>query len=513
MKITLIEPKSPDSHIFSLYALPRLGTVLLGTILKQQGHDVSVMVESIEPISWDRVLGSELVGISTTTSTAPRAYEMAAALKFSGVPTVMGGPHVTFMTDEALTFSDYVIRGEGERSFPLLVEALAAGRKPDDVPGLSYVRDGRVFHNEIDSSFVDLNQLPQPDISLIAGGVFQKRRWTNPVIPIQTSRGCPYNCSFCSVTGMFGRKMRYRDVDKVIEELRQYDKKKNSIFFYDDNFAADPKRTKELLRKMIAEGFSFLSSAQVRVDTGKDLELVGLMKEAGLKTVFVGLESISPESLTCMNKKQTVADMEEGLAGFSKFGIDVHGMFVFGFDTDDKKTLAKTVAFAKRKMLDTVQFLILTPFPGTPVYRELEKEGRIMLRDWSFYDGHHVVFVPKQLSPYHLQRAQIRGHARFYSTAEVIRRFCRFDFFGVMVAAYAKRLSRGWVKENRLYLRVIKLIETTESYIVNIDLKRRTSDIKNAVSDAITRAARSVKEIAAKDASPGPAHHNGLGDD
>ncbi len=513
MKITLIEPKSPDSHIFSLYALPRLGTLLLGTILGERGHDVSVAVESIEPVSWDNVLASDLVGISTTTSTAPRAYEMADALRYLGVTTVMGGPHVTFLPDEALTHADYVIRGEGERSFPLMVEALSAKRDMGGVPGLSYQRAGKVVHNPIDPSFVDLNDLPHPDISLIAGGIFKKHRWTNRVIPIQTSRGCPYNCTFCSVTRMFGRKMRYRDVDVVIEDLRKYDDKHNSVFFYDDNFAADPKRTKRLLGKMIDEGFSFVSSAQVRVDAGKDRELVGLMRDAGLKTVFVGLESISPESLTCMNKKQTVADMEEGLAGFARYGIDVHGMFVFGFDSDDKKTLSDTVRFAKKKMLDSVQFLVLTPFPGTPVYHELERDSRIMVKDWSFYDGHHVVFIPKKISPYNLQKAQIKGHRRFYSTVEVVRRLSRFDFFGAMVAAYAKHLSKTWIKENRLYLKVIRLIQSTEHYIVSVDLRRKTEDIRNAVSEAITRAAVSAKQIAATGSAPDSPAHKGVGDD
>jgi anaerobic magnesium-protoporphyrin IX monomethyl ester cyclase len=499
MKITLIEPKSPDSHIFSLYALPRLGTILLGTILRDEGHDVCVMVESIEEIGWDTVLGSDLVGISTTTSTAPRAYEMAAAVKYLGIPTVLGGPHVTFMSDEGLRFADYVIRGEAERSFPLFIDVLAQGGDMGSVPGLSYVRGGKVVNNPIDGSFIDLNDLPEPDISLIAGDMLKKRKWVKRVIPIQTSRGCPYNCTFCSVTRMFGRRMRYRDVDAVIEDIRKYDDKKNSIFFYDDNFAADPRRTKELLRKMIAEGFSFVSSAQVRVDAGKDHELVGLMREAGLKTVFVGLESTNTESLSCMNKKQTMDDMEEGLSGFAKFGIDVHGMFILGFDTDTKKSLRDTVTFAKRHLLDSVQFLVLTPMPGTPVYNNLVKDGRIIIKDWSFYDGHHVVFTPKLVSPYQLQKAQIRGHLRFYSIREVIRRLNNFDFFGVMLTAYAKRLSRSWVRENRIYLKAMKLIQSTEDYIVSIDLKRTTGDVKKAVSDAIARAAGTIREIGKSD--------------
>ena len=475
MKITLIEPKSPDSHIFSLFALPRLGTLLLGTILKDRGHDISVAVETIKPVSWDDAITSDLVGISTTTSTAPRAYEMADYFRNLGITTVMGGPHVTFLPDEALAHTDYVIRGEGESSFPHMVETLLNKGDMGDVPGLSSMRDGKIIHNAMDPSFVDLNELPHPDITLIGEKNVKKNMWTKRVIPIQTSRGCPYHCTFCSVTQMFGKRMRYRDVDVVIGDLREYDKRNNSIFFYDDNFVADPQRTKQLLEKMINERFSFVSSAQVRVEAGKDRELLKLMRRVGLKTVFVGLESISPESLTCMNKKHTLADMEEGLEGFSRFGIKVHGMFVLGFDSDDRKSLNETIRFAKKKMLNSVQFLVLTPFPGTPVYNELKEEGRIIVADWSFYDGHHVVFNPVRLSPYHLQRTQIRGHRRFYSTIEVVKRFIRFDFFGVMVAAYAKRLIKTWIKKNNFYVNVMKLIQSTERYIINIDLRRKTS--------------------------------------
>ncbi len=496
MKITLIEPSSPDFHIFSLYPLPRLGTILLGTILKKGGHDVSVMVESLGEIPWDDVTDSDIVGISTTTSTAPRAFEMAESLRKLGIVTVLGGPHVTFLPEEGLDFADYVIRGEAERSLPILVDALCGTGGLDDVFGLSYRKGEETVHNPIEGTMVNLDDLPEPDFSLLGTAFFKEKRWTKRVVPMQTSRGCPYNCNFCSVTRMFGRKVRYRSVDAVIRELRKYDDKKNTIFFYDDNFVVNPKRAKRLLKKMISEGFSFVSSAQIRVDAGKDEELLGLMREAGLKSVFIGLESVSPESLKKMKKQQTLKDMEEGLSGFKKFGISVHGMFVFGFDDDDEKSLKETVKFAKRHAIDSVQFLILTPIPGTPVYQDLKDNGRILIKDWSFYDGHHVVFNPKKVEPYCLQKAQIQGHRKFYSTLEVIRRFYRFDFFNAMIAAYAKRLCHEWVKDNRLYLKVMKFLRPSADYILSIDIRRKGTDIKEALAEAVERAASKVKEAA-----------------
>ena len=496
MKVALIEPTSPDFHIFSLFPLPRLGTVLLGTILKKKGHDVNVIVESMGEIPWDDVTEADLVGISTTTSTAPRAYEMAKTLHELGILTVLGGPHVTFMHEEGMVYADFVIRGEGERSLPMLVEALEGKRSLEGVSGLSYWHGRQAVHNPIDQNLIDLNELPEPDFTLIGTNEFKKKKWTRRVVPIQTSRGCPYNCNFCSVTRMFGRKMRYRDVESVISELRLYDDKRNSIFFYDDNFLASPRRAKRLLNRMIEEKFSFISSAQVRVEAGMDRELVSLMYRAGVRTVFLGLESVSPESLEEMQKKQTRADMEEGLRGFREHKISVHGMFVFGFDQDDEKTFSENMKFAKRNAIDSVQFLILTPFPGTPVYEDLKNDGRIIIRDWSFYDGHHVVFDPKKVEPYCLQKAQITGHRKFYSTLEVIRRFYRFDFLNAFIAAYAKRLTRTWVKENKFYLKVMKFLKPQRKYVLNIDLHRRTSDIKENVMNVINRASETVRRAA-----------------
>jgi radical SAM superfamily enzyme YgiQ (UPF0313 family) len=444
-------------------------------------------------VPWDEVASSDLVGLSTITSTAPRTYEMADSLREIGVPTVLGGPHVTFLSEEGISHADYVIRGEAEKSLPLLVEAISGEREMAEVPGLTYKVNGETIDNPMDGDAMSLDELPEPDFTLLGTHYFKKKGWTKRVIPMQTSRGCPYNCNFCSVTEMFGRRMRYRSVDAIIDELKKYDDKKNSIFFYDDNFVANPKRTKELLRKMIGEGFQFVSSAQVRVDSGKDRELMRLMRDAGLKTVFIGLESVSPESLKGMKKKQTLEDMEDGLRGFREFGISVHGMFVFGFDQDEEKTFKETVKFARRNAIDSVQFLILTPLPGTPVYKDIEENGRIIIKDWSFYDGHHVVFNPKRIDPYCLQRAQIKGHRRFYSTLEVIRRFYRFDFFNAMIAAYAKRLSKTWVKENKLYLKVIKFLKPSAEYILSIDLRRKGTDVKEALTEALERASIKVR--------------------
>jgi len=225
-------------------------------MMKQRGWDVDVYVEDFRRIDFDAVARADLVGISTITSTAPRAYAIADKVRTMGIPVLMGGPHVSFLIDEALEHADFVIRGEGERPLMAFIDAWEKGLDLDEVPNLSSRgTDGRIFHNPILPMENDLDTIPYPDLSLLTPDL--RSRKIPASIPIQTSRGCPFDCSFCSVTGMFGKKYRFRSTENIIEELRRYDHPKTDIFFYDDNFAANRKRTKDLLQAMIREGFKF----------------------------------------------------------------------------------------------------------------------------------------------------------------------------------------------------------------------------------------------------------------
>ena len=214
-----------------------------------------------------------------------------------------------------------------------------------------------------------LDSGPIPDLNVVHN--WQKRT----VIPIATSRGCPFGCKFCSVIQMFGRKYRFKSIDRVIEEIREVASRKAHIFFVDDNFAANKERTKELLKRIIAEDIHIEWSAQVRADVVRDAELIDLMGKTGCFTVFVGFESINPKTLSLYNKHQKVDDIVECIKTFKKASIGIHGMFVLGGDTDDIETIRSTQKFAKRLGIDSVQFLMLTPLPGTPVFDELMTTG------------------------------------------------------------------------------------------------------------------------------------------
>jgi radical SAM superfamily enzyme YgiQ (UPF0313 family) len=467
-KIIFIEPQAPNLHIFSQFPLPRLGALILGTMMKERGWDVEVFVEDLRRIDYGMISGADLVGISTITSTAPRAYAIADKVRMMGIPVLMGGPHVTFLADEALEHADFIIRGEGEKALQEFVEARESGDY-SDVANLSYRREGRTVHNPMRPVEGNLDAIPYPDFTLLKPD--PRRRKFTPPIPVQTSRGCPFDCSFCSVTGMFGKKYRFRSTENIIEELRRYNHRGASIFFYDDNFAANPARTKELLRAMIGERFKFQWTTQVRADVTRDLELVRLMKKAGCHTVYIGFESVNPDSLNHMKKKQTVADLVQASKILRRNGIHIHGMFVLGFDDDDWRSIKETVRFAKKVRLSTTQFLILTPLPGSEFFERMKSEHRLKFGDWSLYDAHHAVFQPARLSLFDLQKAQMFCHKKFYSVKQTARKLFAGEWLSVGIAHYARKLNRTWKKKNRTFLRVVDLLKPRKGSRITIDYR------------------------------------------
>jgi radical SAM superfamily enzyme YgiQ (UPF0313 family) len=270
---------------------------------------------------------------------------------------------------------------------------------------------------------------------------------------------------------MFGKEYRFRSTENIIAELRRYNERKNLIFFYDDNFTADRKRAKDLLEAMIRENFRFKWTTQVRADVAKDLELVRLMKRAGCHTLYIGFESVNPESLKSMKKKQTVEEIADAIKVLRQNRIGIHGMFVYGFDEDDWETVKQTVKFAKRSKLNSTQFLILTPLPGSEFFNKVSQENRIQFRDWALYDAHHVVFRPARFSIFDLQRAQIFSHRKFYSLKQMVKKLIRGKWLDLGIAGYARNLNRVWQKKNELYLKVIQLLKTKKGSQISIDYR------------------------------------------
>ena len=452
MKIRLIEPDAPSMHLWSQSYFVRLGLPIIGATLKAHGHDVLIYHPNLAPIDWDDVHSADVVGLSSTTSTTLAAYAIADELRWRGIPVVIGGSHVTFMAEEALEHVDYVARGEGGEQIMLdLIEALQGQREFDTVTGLSFLRDDVAVHNPLHEPCADLDTLPFPDLTLIVG---HEKMGTQPIM---TSWGCPFACTFCSVTAMFGRKYRFRSAESVIAELKE--KRPKRIFFYDDNFAANKRRLKRLLQMMIDEGLTAPWSAQVRTDVVRDRELLDLMRRSGCEVVYLGLESVSQETLDHYEKAQTVDDIKQSIAILHEYSILSHGMFVLGADTDTVQTVRDTVTFAIDNHIDTVMLNILTPLPGTPQFTELDAAGRIFDKRWYLYDAHHVVFTPKLMTPYELQIENVRGYMRFYSLRAWLR--CMFVVRSAQKSLFhwwGMAIIRRWRRDerNKAFVRALK---------------------------------------------------------
>jgi radical SAM superfamily enzyme YgiQ (UPF0313 family) len=461
MKVTFIESKAPGIHIFSRVSLPRLGPILLATILSRAGHQASVVLEQSTALDWSRLAMNDWIGISAITSTAPRAYAIADRLRAMGIPVVLGGAHPTFMPTEALEHADWVVRGEADQVIVPFAEAVARGAGFESIPGLSWRHAGRIIHNPLAPPVRDLDELPAPDLSLVEKANIRDFTFAaGRTLPIQTSRGCPYDCSFCSVTSMFGRRYRYRSPERVIDELRSHDLDGAHVFFYDDNFAANPRRARALVQAMIDAGVKPEWSTQVHTDCARHEGLLPLMHQAGCKTVYVGFESINPRTLRLFDKAQTLPDMERAIRVIHAAGIRVHGMFVFGSDADDEDTIRRTGRWAEAQKIDTVQFLVLTPLPGTRVYNDLDRAGRLLSRDWSLYDTHHVVFRPALPTPIALQMETLRAQGKFYSLRQVMRSAIRGQWFNAFHRLYAGHHNRVWLRSHGEFLQRLRGLDS-----------------------------------------------------
>jgi len=468
-RIIFIEPKAPNLHIYSQFKLPRLGLYILGALMKKRGWDVDVIYEEKEKIDYSGFNDVDMVGISTITSTAPRAYKIADRIRDMDIPVIMGGPHVTFLSEEGLEHADFVIRGEGEEALWKFMDSWEGSKDYSNVPNLSYKKNGESVHNPKGPVIDDLDEIPFPDFGNQYTKTVLRKRQT---IPVQTSRGCPFNCEFCSVTGMFGKKYRFRSTKNIIKELRLYNKKNNHIFFYDDNFAANKKRLKSLLVSMIKEDFKFDWSTQARVDVAKHEDLLKLMYQAGCRVLYIGLESVNPQSLKSMKKNQTVEQIKKAVKVIQKHRIRIHGMFVYGFDDDDWQTVKKTIKFAKKTGISSSQFLILTPLPGSQLYNRIVSQGRLIFKDWSLYDAHHVVFRPAKFTFMALQKAQIISHKRFYSLKRSVKKFFQFKWIELAIDHYARKINRMWEKKNRTFLKAMDILSSKKNARIKLDYKQ-----------------------------------------
>lgn len=403
MKLHLVNPtKNGETYLFNKGLLAPLGLLYLAAHTPD-GVDIRVIDENVERLDFDE--RPDLVGISTMTATAPRAYEIAERYRSLGSKVVLGGVHASMVPEEAMRHADSVVVGEAENVWPTVVADADAGRLEP-----LYLQGPRPdFKRPL---------LPRRDL------IDRKRYWT--ANGMQTSRGCPHGCNFCSVTAFNGRRMRLRHTDSVLEEVDTLQRsnlvRRKVVAFHDDNIAASQSRSKELFRALAP--MKVIWGSQASITFANDEELVGLAAESGCHFLFVGLETLSPESIREMGKKQNkVEEYAAALRLLKKHNIRVMGAFIFGFDSDRASVFSDTLDFAIQNKILVAQFANLTPYPGTSLYEQLRAEGRVEEGFWNdrSWDS-RVVFRPKGLSGDELWDRTHQVHRDFYSYKSILKR-------------------------------------------------------------------------------------------
>ena len=399
MKVLFVSPGWPRGRLWGElgFKFPSLSLAALAAVTPVE-WSVALWDENIEPLVPES--DADLVAITAMTPQAPRAYQLAAKFKAAGKTVVMGGFHASNLPDEALQHANTVVVGEGEMVWPQLLADFQQGSMQ------------RLYRS---TALIEMTDIPVARRELFAG---KKYLFTNT---LQTTRGCPFDCEFCSVTAFYGRKYRKRPVDAVLTELVELRRKNSFAFFVDDNLVADRKYAMELFAGMKGMGFKWLSHAPI--DFADDREFIRAAGEAGCVGLFVGFESLNQEALAAMGKvTNTAGSYLDNAKLFRDNGIGILGSFVLGNDTDTPAIFPQLLRFCEEARIEAAIFPILTPYPGTEVRRRLESEGRIISNAWEDYDMEHVTFRPRGMTVEELQHGYDWLNRSFYSFGSMYRR-------------------------------------------------------------------------------------------
>ncbi|MFZ3062528.1 MAG: radical SAM protein [Actinomycetota bacterium] len=399
LRVHLVQPYHPSN--VKMYGKMYMSQLTLPIVAALMPSDVEVTIkdENVEPLDFDN--GFDLVGITALTPTATRAYEIAHEYRRRGVPVILGGLHPSLFPAEASQHADAVLIGEAEGIWEEMLADFRAGKL-------------KKFYQSTERP--DLANLPLPRRDLSNNGAYVN------IPKVETSRGCPFDCSFCSTTVFFGRKIRYRPVNDVVNELKEI--KPSFVFFTDNNIVGNAKYAKELFRALIPLKIKWLS--QGSLNFVRDDELLRLARDSGCVGMLIGFESLSPAAIEGMGKRvNRVEEYGQAVKKLHRHRIGTIGCFVFGFDEDDEGLFKRTVKFVRRYNVDTPQFTVLTPYPGTALRESLEKEGRILHNKWEKYDSTTLVFKPKILPPNEFREKFTWAGWKVYSWPAIIGRILR----------------------------------------------------------------------------------------
>ena len=383
-------------------ALPTIAALTPGE------QELRIIDENFEEVNLEE--DYDIVAVTAMTQQAVRAYALADAARARGAHVVLGGIHATVRPDEAQAHADTVIVGEAERSWPRFIEDYAAGR-----PAARY--------GHVGDEPVDLRTIPTPRYDLLAN-------YHYPVLWIQTTRGCPHDCEFCSASRLFGWRYRHKDVDQVLAEVSEIRKhwRFAQIGFADDNMFVEKRHSRDLLDAFKTMRFTWLAQSDVSV--AKDQRLLDSLRESGCRILFIGFESVDGRNLENINTNGWKAKMSRRYGDYIRriqaSGIGIYGSFILGLDRDTPETVERTIEFINDTCLMGAQITILTPFPGSRLATRLQAEGRIIHTDWQWYTAWNAVIRHPHFTPEELERSMLRIYRGIYNEESFVRRARHF---------------------------------------------------------------------------------------
>lgn len=406
MRLTFVHPcigrRTGEPYIRAWQMEPLAPATLAG--LTPQNVEIKFYDDRMERIPFDEP--TDLVALSVETYTAKRSYQIASEYRRRGVPVVMGGFHPTLVPEEASEYAEAIVIGEAESLWPQVLADFRQGRLQ------------RVYKSTQRPSLCGL----KPDRSIFAG-----KRYL-PVGLVEAGRGCHFRCEFCAIQSYFGSTQTRRPTEEIIEEIKQLNKP--LIFFVDDNITSNMEQAKEFFRALIPLKIRWVSQASI--NAAHDEEFLQLIKASGCQGLLIGFESLNPENLRKMQKgfNTMKGGYEQALENLRRHGIRLYVTFLLGYDDDGEDTMRETLAFALRHKFYIVAFNHLTPFPGTPLYDRLKREGRLLFDRWWLDDNYRygmVPFTPKGLTAEDVKQRCLDARQGFYSLGSILRRSWDFQ--------------------------------------------------------------------------------------